>query len=221
MKIYAARTYELSAADEERLCKLLDRDRIGKLLTLKNRKERARSIFAGLLLRYAFLQAGHDEEAWQHAEIVKGEYGKPHMEGYDDFHYSLSHSGEWSICAADTVPVGADIQEMRSWKLRLAERFYHKDEYNRLLALEESDQDRQTAEFYSMWAAKESAAKLSGRGIGAGISHYVTDADYRSIHDIGQGQVIPIRRYDTLQGYIVCVCSETGSFPESFERIGL
>ena len=34
-----------------------------------------------------------------------------------------------------------------------------------------------------MWTAKESAVKLSGRGIGAGISQYVTAKDYCSVFD--------------------------------------
>lgn len=221
MQIYTAKTYELQTDEEERLCELLDRDRIQKIALIRNRKERTRSIFAGLLLRYAFLQAGYDVESWRQAEIGREMHGKPYIRGVPGFQYGLSHSGDWVVCAADALPVGIDVQEMRPWKMTLAKRFYHEEEYNRLLALDEADQYRQTEEFYSMWTAKESAAKLSGRGIGAGISQYVTAADYSHICDMNRGQIFYTRRYNMLRGYMICVCSETQLFPDLPERIDL
>ncbi|MDE7479363.1 MAG: 4'-phosphopantetheinyl transferase superfamily protein [Lachnospiraceae bacterium] len=221
MKLYMAKTYDLQAAQEEQLYGLLDSDRIKKVSVMKSKKERVRSIFAGLLLRHAFLQAGYGTKAWQYAEIGKGKYGKPYIKGYQDFYYGLSHSGEWVICAVDTVPVGADIQEIKPLKMTLAKRFYHEEEYNRLLVLGEIDQNRQTQEFYVMWAAKESAVKLSGRGIGAGISQYVTAADYSYIYDCSEERKIGMRQYQILEGYIICVCSNTGSFPDLPEIVDL
>lgn len=126
---------------------LLDRDRQATVLSLRNKKEKERSICAGLLLRYAFLEAGYGIKDWQQVQIEKGVYGKPYMKGYDDFQYSLSHSGEWTVCAVNIMPIGADIQEMKSWKMQLAKRFYHADEYDRLLAIKENDSDRRTRSF--------------------------------------------------------------------------
>lgn len=220
MQIYTAKTYVLQTAEEERLCGMLDSDRIQRVTAIRSSKERARSIFAGLLLRYAFLQAGYGTEAWGQAVVEKGLYGKPCLKGYPEFHFSLSHSGEWVVCATDRMPVGVDIQEMKPWKMSLAKRFYHEEEYNRLL---ESGgvQDRQTEEFYSMWTAKESAAKLSGRGIGAGISQYVTARDYSDIYDIKSKQTFCTRRYSNIEGYMLCACSRINFFPDMSERIDL
>ncbi len=221
MQIYTAKIDELQTETEEQMCGLLDRDRAQRVAALNNRSERMRSIFAGLLLRYAFLQAGYDAGAWQCAKIGRGAYGKPYIKGTADFHYGLSHSGEWVVCAADTMPVGIDLQEMRPWKMTLAKRFYHEKEYDRLLALNGADPSRQTEEFYSMWTAKESAVKLNGRGIGAGISQYVTTADYSAIRDVDSGKLLYTRRYDMLKGYMICVCSEADLFPDLPERIDL
>ena len=58
MRIYTAKTYELQAEEEKQLFELLDEDRIQKVTAIRSREERTRSIFAGLLLRYAFLRAG-------------------------------------------------------------------------------------------------------------------------------------------------------------------
>lgn len=120
MKVYIAQMYEVEEAKEQRLCSLLDNNRAQKVSGFQNRKERTRSIFAGLLLRYAFLQEGYGIDAWQQVEIIEGTYGKPYLKGYSAFHYSLSHSGEWVACAVDTMPVGIDIQEIKSWKMTLA-----------------------------------------------------------------------------------------------------
>jgi len=222
MRLYVAKIRELQMIEREQMFKMLDRDRRIKVSALRNEKEQERSIFAGLLFRYAFLQAGYDDKAWQQIEIGKGAYGKPYVVGYPEFHFGLSHSGEWVACATDCDPVGIDIQEMRPWKMTLAKRFYHKEEYHRLLALEGTVQDRQTKEFYSIWTAKESAVKLNGRGIGAGISQYVTVGDYSCIYDLsdqGKGQMFHTRQYDILQGYMLCVCSTTDVFPDLPEQI--
>ena len=98
MKLYAAKTCRLQASEERNLRSLLDKDRRQKVSALKSGRERERSIFAGLLLRYAFLQAGYDLETWQQVEIGKGAYGKPYIAGHQEFHYGLSHSGDWVVC---------------------------------------------------------------------------------------------------------------------------
>lgn len=220
MRVYAAEVCDIKEPDIGSLWFLLDRDRQKKVHAIKNQGERNRSIFVGLLLRYAFMQEGYNPSQWEQVEIEEGTYGKPQLRGYPDFQYSLSHSGEWCICAADVKPVGADIQEMRPWKLSLARRFYHKAEYDRLLEIQNNDEgDKRTREFYHMWTAKESAVKLSGRGLGAGIRNYVTDRDYGCIRTKEEDTGMRIRIYDELSGYVVCVCSEAGNFPEKIELI--
>ena len=219
MKIYAAKTCEAGEENIDKLWELLDSDRQKKVSTLKIAREKERSITAGLLLRFAFLEAGYSEQEWQQVRIEQEAHGKPYLKGYDDFHYSLSHSGRWIICVVDHVPVGCDIQEMEPWKLQIAKRFYSREEYDRLLAIEDSDYAGRTKQFYQMWAAKESVVKLSGRGIGQGIDQYVTDADFGFVRDMETGQKIPIRLYDEIEGYAVCVCSEAGTFPDQITRV--
>lgn len=221
MKVYIAKIDEIEEAKALQLCSMLDSNRRQKLSGICNRKERMRCIFAGLLFRYAFLQEGYGINEWQQIETTEGTYGKPYLIKYPTFHYSLSHSGEWVACAVDTKSVGIDIQEMKSWKLTLAKRFYHEEEFNRLLMLQRYDIDEQTKEFYRMWTAKESAVKWSGRGIGGGIQQFVTATDYKSIYDINQKQRINIRQYRVSRDYIVCVCSENNNFPDLPQQVNL
>lgn len=213
MKIYAAKVCEIPIRLYEQLPDLLDSKRLEKISSLKHDKERLRSIYAGLLLRCAFLREGYDEDLWRHVEIMTGSYGKPYILNCKDFFYSLSHSGEWVMCAVDDEETGADIQEIRESKMAVAKRFYSDEEYNRLLTYE-SDKDRQTTELYRMWTAKESCVKLTGRGIGAGISGYITDNTYTHIIDTQTCSQFSIRLYENIGGYIICVCSRRGSFPK-------
>lgn len=213
MKIYAAKVERLSDETYERLCGLLDSKRREKVSALKNEKERLRSVYAGLLLRHAFLEEGYGEEMWQQAEIRTGSYGKPYIADCEGFFYSLSHSGEWVICAADDMETGADIQKMGELKMAVARRFYSGEEYDRLLKYG-ADKDRQTTELYRMWAAKESCAKYTGRGIGAGISRYVADGTYTHMVDTQIGSRFFIKLYEHISDYIICVCSGRDSFPK-------
>lgn len=215
VRIYAAAVLESDAA---RWIPLLDKCRQERLSAVRHGGEYLRSISAGLLLRHAFLQSGYSQEQWRQARIIYGEYGKPGIRDLENFRYSISHSEGWVICAAAQTPVGADIQRKRPWKLQTAKRFFAGDEYDRIVGLETDA--AQTECFYKMWTAKESCVKLTGRGVGAGISQYVTDSDFRHIRVEGASP-FPIRIYDTITDYTVCICSEGAPFPEEMMFVDL
>lgn len=218
-----ARICDLDKKEEAKIYDMLDCDRQQSIKLIKNNMAKKRSMFAGLLLRYAFLQEGYSKEEWEQVKVEREMYGKPYIKNYHKFKYSLSHSKDWVLCAVDTEPIGADIQEIRLWNIQIAKRFYSKEEYNRLLKFQEKDlRNEQTRMFYSMWTAKESASKYSGRGIGTCISCYVTDECYSCIYnkeEIALG--LHIKLYDELEGYIACLCSNCNSFPEKLEQIDI
>ena len=214
MKIYAAKVCEIPEHFFGRLFDVMDKKRIEKVRALRNEKERLRSIYAGLLLRYAFLQEEYGDKLWRQIEISEGCYGKPYVSNCKDFFYSLSHSGEWVVCAVDNVETGVDIQKVGELKLAVAKRFYASEEYDRLLHYD-FDKNRQTAELYRMWTAKESCVKLTGRGIGAGISKYVTDSAYTHIMNREENSQFYIKLYECISGYMICVCSERERFPHN------
>lgn len=221
LKIYAVNIEAFETVQEDSWSEWMDlvdcarRERIGKL---KQKKDRVQSIGAGLLLRYSFLQQGCTKEQWEGITIQRGLSGKPSIVQYPEFCYSLSHSGKWVICGVHSKELGADIQEMRPWNIRLAKRFFAAEEYERLVHLEEI-QRRQS--FYKMWTAKESYAKLTGDGIGNGISQYLTAVGFDKITDTDNGMEAAIKIYE-LSDYMICVCTrEGGCFPKEIEIISL
>ena len=78
--------------------------------------------------------------------------------------FNLSHSdGRMLIAIAGEREIGVDLEQVREKAevAKLAKRFYAPAEYERLVALSESEQ---TQRFYHYWVAKE--AVLKGQGVG-------------------------------------------------------
>ena len=70
--------------------------------------------------------------------------GKPYFPARPEFHYSISHSGEWVVCAVGAVPLGVDIQVERPVRLEEQERF---------------------PAFFDVWCLKEAYSKAIGLGL--------------------------------------------------------
>ena len=117
----------------------------------------------------------------------------------------------------DSELIGVDIQQMRPYRMELAARFYHENEYQRLCAI--TDEEDRCSQFYQMWAAKESYAKLTGRGIGGGIDRYVTEENYGRITDRETLVSAFMKIYHTISNHIVSVSSYQDEFPQQIMMI--
>ena len=98
-------------------------------------------------------------------------YGKPHifLDAEHEFHFSLSHSGDYSICAVGKSPVGADIEAIGNDKERIAERFFAKEEQGFI---------KDSESFYRIWTLKESFMKAVGLGMKLPMDSFtVTELD--------------------------------------------
>ncbi|MDM5296921.1 4'-phosphopantetheinyl transferase superfamily protein [Bacillus pumilus] len=95
--------------------------------------------------------------------------GKPVVQQIPSFHFNLSHSGDWVVCAVDDAPVGIDIEEIKPIDLAIAKRFFSADEYQDLLS---QPAQRQEAYFFHLWSMKESFIKLTGKGLSYGLSSF-------------------------------------------------
>lgn len=92
--------------------------------------------------------------------------GKPYIEELSDVHFSISHSGEYWMCAVSDAEVGLDIQiESQVKREKLAKRFFHPQE---ITWLDTNGYDK----FCLIWAKKESWLKYTGQGLGGGLSSF-------------------------------------------------
>lgn len=110
-----------------------------------------------LLERAARLHWGWDRLP----ELAREERGKPYFPGAPQYHFNLSHSGPFALCALSNRPVGVDIQVVRpDWSPKLVGRSCTPEERAWLAALGDRPED-----FAALWACKESMGKESGYGL--------------------------------------------------------
>ena len=102
--------------------------------------DRARSVGAGAVLRFAVEDAtGYSYDSLDFG--IDGN-GKPYAEG-NPFYFSLSHSGDYAVCAISDSPVGVDIEQERQLSAPFRKRF---------------------ARDILEWTKKEAKGKLTGKG---------------------------------------------------------
>ena len=90
-------------------------------------------------------------------DIKYGEYGKPYSDNTDK-HFSISHSGNFTVLAVSDTSIGVDIQHTGR---KLGNSIY------RVLSKEENEylKNKNTKEFFKFWSLKESFSKALGLGI--------------------------------------------------------
>ena len=203
--------------------KRLDEDRRNRAERYRNEEDRIRSAGAGLLLQFAFQsmektgpQAGPGHMAekpfiWKMLgaeEIFEtvhrkrelkygmGAEGKPYLlDGA--FRFSLSHSGEYVICAVSALEVGADIQEKKdSDYLKLSRRFFTRKEQDAFDSCCSEQEQRDL--FYLLWTRKEAYGKLTGRGLKEGL-HLMEVLEPERL-------LVRFEDYGGLPGYQGCIC---------------
>ncbi|MBR2338766.1 MAG: 4'-phosphopantetheinyl transferase superfamily protein [Clostridia bacterium] len=172
----------------------LSEARRAKAAQFQHPQDRALCLCAGWALDAALRTVGLRERT---AVIVTGEHGKPFLSEYPRWHFNLSHSGDWAVCALSDAPIGVDIEQLRERDyLRLAQRHFSPDEVGALQTLSPTQQQER---FFRLWTRKESWLKAQGIGL-AGLSSAPVAA-------------YTFREY-TLSGYALTVCT-CGAFPDA------
>lgn len=121
----------------------------------RRREDSLRCVAADALLRYALGTASYTAR--------KAPNGKPFIEGKENFHYNLSHGGNWVVIAYGDSEVGVDVEELRADTdiEAIARRFFTTGEQR--YVFEEENNQRQR--FFEIWTGKESYLKYLGTGL--------------------------------------------------------
>lgn len=92
----------------------------------------------------------------------------------EDSPYNFSHSGSLVMCAVcvddRSEQVGCDVEKEGKLRLKLAERFFCREEYETIIA--EENEDKRTELFYRYWVLKESFMKATGQGMALPIDQF-------------------------------------------------
>ena len=187
MKLYVFNISNLTDMSAENL---IDATRRKRMERYQNIDDRKRCLAAGLMLRKAL---GSDCE-----KIKKTSEGKPFLP--DGPSFNLSHSGDYVILGVSEHEVGVDIEQVRTYDERVAQRCFTEDELKWL-----KEQDNPDA-FFKLWTVKEAIVKADGRGFGISPHSFsvlpVEDSEHiidgKSWHLIWQ----------QLNGYVICTACE-------------
>lgn len=130
-------------------------DRREKILSYRFNADRNRTIWAEFLVRYAVSEKFSC--TLEKVQVHRDANGKPYIDALP-IEISLSHAGNWVVCAVGKVKSGVDVEIDSAGALEIAERFFWPSEYEKIISLPQNLQRRQ---FLIYWTLKESYFKLT------------------------------------------------------------
>ncbi|NOQ28405.1 MAG: 4'-phosphopantetheinyl transferase superfamily protein [Bacteroidales bacterium] len=211
MKVFALKiTNKLDDLTSKSLLSVIEEKKRERLLKFVFWQDMHRSLFADLLIRKILIE----EYNYANEEIyfTVNEYGKPYFDNLNDFHFNISHSGDWVVCAIDKKPIGIDIEEISTIDLDISKNFFSDKEHNDLL-LSKDPFDY----FFTLWSLKESYIKFLGKG----LSHPLNSFSMRFLNERivieSYDQIlekINFKQYQIDDAYKMALCSLNLNMPE-------
>lgn len=151
-----------------------------------------------LLLRAAADWCRRTGAAVSDFELARTETGKPHFKYAPQLHFSISHSGDFWLCAMGRQPLGLDVQQRKALDApKLARRFFHESESNYVISHPE--------DFFLVWTAKESYVKFTGTGIAGAFRGFSVVENGRLRSDVNG---ITLRHLPFCADYALCLCCQ-------------
>lgn len=128
-----------------------------------------------------------------------GNYGKPYFSENKGVHYSISHSGEYWMCAFHKGPIGFDMQEHKAMDYEnIAKHWFHPQEYESVL-------EKGANQFYDIWCAKESYLKYMGIGLCQPMKEFSVIEENKLKNRLLDTELVNISKNP---GYSLCICAE-------------
>ncbi|MGW6150717.1 4'-phosphopantetheinyl transferase family protein [Bacillus mycoides] len=184
------------------------RERMKRLLNLCDIN---RTLIGELLIRSLICQKYkiNNEEI----KFIYNEYGKPFFKNFSDFHFNISHSGEWVVCATANSNVGIDIERVSDIEaLKLANEFFSDEEFYDIPSM---NSDEQINYFYDIWTLKESYIKTIGKGLYIPLNSFSIKKESRTLISYKN---IPkdfyFRQYSIEPNYKISACATREEFPQ-------
>lgn len=213
LKIYTVRINKIEKNIFDELLTFISNEEKERILRFRKFEDALRGLTSKILLRYIVVSIlGKKNNS---ICISKNEYGKPYLTGVDNFHFNLSHSGDWVVCAVDNMPIGIDVEKIHDVGLDLSERFFSEEEHKYLISLEDIVKRREC--FFEIWTLKESYIKADGRGLAIPLNSFSFTINDRCItlKTTNQLKECYFEQYNIDPSYKLAVCSKNFDFPEN------
>lgn len=182
------------------------------------REDALRSIVADLLIRKSIVTKFQIPN--EQIQFETNTYGKPFVKGLPSFHFNVSHSGNWVVCATDNQPIGIDIEEIQPIDFQIAYSFFSRTEIE---DIEEKTGNEKLLYFYDLWSLKESYIKMVGKGLSIPLDSFtcrvINDQFFFTSND-GE-QSVYLKQYDLDPNYSLSVCQIHPNFSKPVHHISL
>jgi 4'-phosphopantetheinyl transferase len=217
MEIFALNIFDNSNDLEYKpLLSQVDETKRLKILRFTHPKDLQRGLFAELLIRKLLIERCRLKNG--EIRFSVNEYGKPYCDRLDDFHFNVSHPGDWVVCAVDRVPVGIDIEKISTIDLDISKNFFSPQEHQDLIQSNDPFEY-----FFTLWSLKESYIKF----IGKGLSHPLNRFSMKMLSSSRIGievdntllEHIHFEQYSIDEGYKMAVCCSHAGMPEQVTMI--
>ncbi len=127
-----------------------------------------------------------------------GEYGKPHAVGLDVY-FSISHSGDYAVCAVSDKEIGIDIEKIREINPKVCKKFSTENEAEYIASHKNG--------LFEIWTLKEAYFKCIGTGLGTDIRKVSFEISEENISCSEKG--VECRFYGIDEEYICSVCEKS------------
>ena len=207
-----------SASELEILLRFVSPGKRERLSAYARRRDQQHSLLGDLLAR--FLIRKRLDLKNSDIKFSFMEKGKPYLAAFPEVQFSISHSGDWVVCATNSHPLGVDVQQLRGLNMDIAHRYFSAAENSDLLAC--AEHERQLY-FFQLWAMKESYLKAIGLGITRSLQNFTIARRGDTVFGIKKkGQWLEgfqLKLYQLDANHPVAVCAASPSFPAEIQII--
>ena len=212
MKVFALKIKDkLDDSFCKSLLSLIDKSKCERLSKFVYQEDLQRGLFADLLVRKVLMEKFNlnNEEIY----FSVNEYGKPYCEFLENFHFNISHSGDWIVCAIDKNPIGIDVERISTIDLDISKNFFSDKEHEDLM-LSNDPFDY----FFTLWSLKESYIKFIGKGLSHPLNSFSMKLlNNNKIYIESYNQILEniyFKQYLIDDGYKMAACSLNPNMPE-------
>lgn len=146
----------------------LPHELLSKTEKFKFSADKQRSLFGDLIVRKFY--ANELNLSPFKIQFDNTKHGKPFLKDYPKAHFNISHSGDYVVVAFSDCTVGIDIEKNKGNRLKVAKRFFTKEEIDDLFAF--GEEEKQIEYFYHLWTLKESYMKAIGKGMSMSLNSF-------------------------------------------------
>ena len=159
-RLYFININSVSNENYDKYYFLIDEDRRNRVDKYINENDRKLSICSGMLLKHALKNLNIEDY-----KLKYNEYGKPYLVG-NNYYFNISHSKDYAICVIADDEIGCDIEYIRDFNIKIAQRYFNNEEYEDILI------DNSKDKFYRYWTLKESFIKNVGLGLSLSLNSF-------------------------------------------------